>query len=133
MSLADWNRLSRSFSRQCRTMWSSAGEMFRPDCRQLRRLVPQDRRHRVARRVPLERLLAREQLVEDRPEGEDVRAVIDGQPPHLLGRHVAHRPHHRPGLRVARARRRARLLARGDRLDPLRQAEVEDLDVAVLA
>ena len=32
MSLADWNRRSRSFSRQCRTMWSSAGEMFRPDC-----------------------------------------------------------------------------------------------------
>ena len=31
MSLADWNRLSRSFSRQCLTMWSSAGEMFRPD------------------------------------------------------------------------------------------------------
>ena len=31
MSWADWNRLSRSFSRQCRTMWSRAGEMFRPD------------------------------------------------------------------------------------------------------
>ncbi len=32
MSFAVWNRLSRSFSRQCLTMWSSAGEMFRPDC-----------------------------------------------------------------------------------------------------
>ena len=31
MSLADWNRWSRSFSRQCLTMRSRAGEMFRPD------------------------------------------------------------------------------------------------------
>ena len=30
MSLADWNRSSRSFSRQCRTMWSSAGETAPP-------------------------------------------------------------------------------------------------------
>ena len=32
MSLADWNRWSRSFSRQCFTMWSRAGETLRPDC-----------------------------------------------------------------------------------------------------
>ena len=31
-SLAVWNRLPRSFSRQCRTMWSMAGDTFRPDC-----------------------------------------------------------------------------------------------------
>ena len=31
MSLADWNRLSGSFSRQCRTMWSRTGGTFRPD------------------------------------------------------------------------------------------------------
>ena len=31
-SFADWKRFSRSFSRQCRTMWSSAGETLRPDC-----------------------------------------------------------------------------------------------------
>ena len=31
-SFAVWNRFSRSFSRQCVTMWSSAGETFRPDC-----------------------------------------------------------------------------------------------------
>ncbi len=31
-SLAVWKRFSRSFSRQCRTMWSSAGETLRPDC-----------------------------------------------------------------------------------------------------
>ena len=99
--------------------------------RQLRRLVPEDRRHRLGARVPLERLPAREHLVEDRPEREDVRAVVDRQSPHLLGRHVARGPHDRAGLGVALARRRARLLARSDGLDPLRQAEVEDLDVAV--
>ena len=31
MSRADWNRCSRSFSRQCLTTRSSAGETFRPD------------------------------------------------------------------------------------------------------
>src|SRR5690242_2409887 len=31
-SFADWKRLSRSFSRQCRTRWSSATGMARPDC-----------------------------------------------------------------------------------------------------
>ena len=99
-----------------------------PRLRQLRRILFQDRRDRVARRVPLERPLAREHLVEDRPEREDVRAVIDGQAAHLLGRHVAHRAHHRPRLRVARAGRRARLLLRRDGLRLLRQPEVEDLD-----
>ncbi len=101
--------------------------------RQLRRLVSQDCRHRLGVRVPLERLLAREHLVEDRPEREDVRAVVDRESLHLLGRHVARGPHDRPGLRVALVRGSARLLARSDGLDPLRQAEVEDLDVAVPA
>jgi len=31
MSRADWKRLSRLFSRQCLTMWSSATGMARPD------------------------------------------------------------------------------------------------------
>ena len=103
-----------------------------PRLRQLRRILLQDRRDRVARRVPLERPLAREHLVQDRSEREDVRAVIHGQAAHLLGRHVAHRAHHRPRLRVARARRRVRLLLRSNGLRLLRQPEVQDLDVAVL-
>ena len=82
--------------------------------RQLRRLLPHDRGDRVARRVALERLLAGEQLVQDRAEGEDVRAVVDRQAADLLGRHVAHRAHHRAGLGVAAAGagRRAGLLGR---------------------
>src|SRR5512140_2300495 len=31
MSFADWNLFPRSFSRQCWTIWSRAGGMFRPD------------------------------------------------------------------------------------------------------
>ena len=80
--------------------------------------------------VPLERPLAREQLVEDRAEREDVGAVVDRESLHLLGRHVARGPHDRPGLRVARAGWR-HLLVGSHCLDSLRQAEVEDLQVAV--
>src|SRR5664279_3091221 len=37
-------------------------------------------------------------LPEHRPERKEVAAVIDGESAHLLGRHVGHRPHHRPRL-----------------------------------
>ena len=60
-------------------MWSSAGRDVAPDCETLRRLLPQDRRHRLGAGVALERLLAREHLVEHRAEREDVRAVIHRQ------------------------------------------------------
>ena len=58
--------------------------------------------------------------------------MIDRKPAHLLGRHVAHRSHHGSGLRVAGDGRPARRLARSHRLDSLRQAEIENLDVVVL-
>ena len=132
-SFAEWKRFSRSFSRQCRITRSRAGETLAPEADKLRRLFLQDRRHRVGGRVPSERLLARQELVEHRSEREDVRAVIERKSAHLFGRHVADGSHHRAGLRQARGRRGARLLDRGGRLDPLGQAEVEDLDVAVPA
>ena len=72
-----------------------------PRLRQLRRLVPHDCRHRLGIRLPLERPLAREQLVEDRAEREDVRSVVDRESLDLLGRHVARGSHDRAGLRVA--------------------------------
>ena len=99
---------------------------------QPRRLVPQDGRNGVADRLPKERPLAREQLIENRPEREKVASVIDENPSKLLGRHIADRPHHHPGLRVPHDSRRARQIGRGDGIDSLRHAEVEDLDVAVL-
>ena len=57
--------------------------------------------------------------------------MIGGQPSNLLGRHVSHRAHHGARLRVAGDRRRAGLFPRGGPPDVLRQAEIEDLYVAV--
>ena len=55
---------------------------------------------------PVERADAREHLVEDRPEGEQVRPLVRGLALHLLGRHVPERPHHDTRLRRRRGRRR---------------------------
>ena len=57
--------------------------------------------------------------------------MVDRESLHLLGRHVASRPHDRSGLRVARGCWRAQLVTRSRGLDSLRQAKVEDLQVAV--
>ena len=64
--------------------------------------------------------LTREQLVEHDADGEDVAASIERQPPHLLGRHVAELPLEDARLRLASLARR------------LRDAEVDDLDLAVV-
>ena len=109
-----------------------SGRDVSPGRRKLRRLLCQDRDDRVARRGPLERALAREHLVQDRSERKDVRAVIDGESPHLLGRHVAQRPQHHAGLRVGGTCRPAGLVVRRNHLDPLREAEVQDLEMPVL-
>ena len=101
--------------------------------REVRRVLPQDRRHRVGGGVAVEGALAREHLVEDRAEGEDVAAGVGLPPAHLLGRHVADRPEDHSRLGRGRRRRQVRLLLPallGVR--QLREAEVEDLDPAVL-
>ena len=59
---------------------------------QVRRLLREDRDHRVGGGGLGEGALAREHLVENGPEGEDVRAGIHRLAPHLLRRHVAERP-----------------------------------------
>ena len=97
--------------------------------RQAGRLLPQDRHDHVARAVPLECLPARQELVEDRPEGEDVRALVHGLPAELLGRDVADRPDDRPGRGVPRLGRGVRV-GRRER-DALGQPEVQDLDVVL--
>ena len=45
----------------------------------VRRLFVQDRRHGLGRRAAREGALAREHLVEDRPEGEEVAAMVTGR------------------------------------------------------
>jgi hypothetical protein len=70
-------------------------------------------------------VLAREQLVQRDAQREDVRAVIDRLPPHLLGRHVADRSHELP--RPGRRRLRRLPAVAGQPIRDLRQAKVEQL------
>ena len=100
--------------------------------REIRGLLRQDRRDRVGRRVPAKSPLARQHLVQDRPESEEIAALVGGLPAHLLGRHVPHRPQHHAGLRSARYRPQVRLAALVRLRLQLRQPEVQDLDPAVL-
>ena len=81
----------------------------------------------------MESSLAREHLVEDRAEREDVRAGVGGLAADLLGRHVAERAEDDAGLRALGLGREIRSRS-GPTLVLVRQlgeAEVEDLDAAV--
>ena len=95
------------------------------------RLFAQDRAERVGRRLAVERPLARDHLVEDCSQTEQIRATVHRLRAHLLRRHVADRSQHHAG---ARARGDGGVLA-GHRplVGPhqLGEAEVEDLDAAV--
>ena len=102
--------------------------MARPRGVEVRRLLRQDRRHRVGGGFPLERALAAEHLVEHRAEREHVGAMIDREAAHLLRRHVAERAQDHAGAgRDAGAARHVALR----RVDRLGQTEVEDLDLVV--
>ena len=99
----------------------------------VRRLLAQDRRHRVGGRVAEECTPSGEHLVQHRSEGEDVGTRVGRLSPDLLGRHVADGPHHdawfrSDGLRGNLRRRAARLF----RTRQFRQPEVEDFDPSVL-
>ena len=89
------------------------------------RRVGEDRRDRRVGRPLLERVPAREQLVEDDPEREEVGARVELVVPGLLRRDVGDRPDDRPRLR--QRPRDAELPAEGLRRH-LREAEVEQLD-----
>ena len=102
-SCAEWKRSSGRFSRHRRTTRSSAdgsgalpvdgsgGSSFRTS------------RHRLDRRRARECPPAGQHLKEDGAERKDVAARVHRLAPDLLGRHIAHRPEHRPwiGLRAA--------------------------------
>ena len=80
-------------------MRSSTGEIFVLVCWSSRRVLAQDRVQRLDGAVAREGLAARQHLVEDRAEGEDVAAAVDRLSTHLLGGHVADGAHHAPRLR----------------------------------
>jgi len=98
---------------------------------EVRRVLAQDRRDRLGGGRPVERPAAREHLVEDRAEREDVRSLVGRVALHLLGRHVAERPHHDAGLSAGGFGRQIRLRRAAPALVQLREAEVEDLDPTV--
>ncbi len=77
-----------------------------------------------------ERPLARRHLVEQDPEREDVRAVVDGQPLRLLRRHVGDRPDDASVL-GDRLRLAQRAVAHDAVVAQLGEAEVEHLEPAV--
>ena len=106
------------------------GRRERSPRRRGRRIVAQDGRLRLGRRVPLEGALAGQQLVHQHAQGKDVRAMVGGQAAHLLGGHVSRRAEDGPRGGVIPGRGRAQ--RRGvRRLREPRQAEVQDLDLAV--
>ncbi len=81
----------------------------------------------------MERAVAREHLVEDRAEGEEVAAGVGRPSAHLLRRHVADRSEDDSRLGPGRRGRQIRLLARAlFGVRQLREAEVEDLQPPVL-
>ena len=99
------------------------------DARGLGRVRAQDGGHRLRRRLAPERPLPGQHLVEHGAEGEDVGPRVGLLAPHLLGRHVADRAEHRPGLRArGEGGRDAVVAARGEEARGLaREAEVEHL------
>ena len=109
-------------------MRSRPGEIDNRAASELRRILREDRGHRVGGGFPLERAFAAEHLVEHGAEREHVRAMIDRQAAHLLRRHVAERPQDRAGVG---GERRPRVMSRSAGVDRLGETEVEDLDLVV--
>ena len=99
----------------------------RVEAREIRRRVVQQPRNDLLRRRAGEELCACEHLVEQAAEREHVGAAVDALAGDLLGRHVSERAEH-DSLRRPRD---GRPIGPGD-VEPLqREAEVENLDVAV--
>jgi hypothetical protein len=92
-------------------------------------LLADDRRHRFRPARAQERARSRQHLVQQRAEGELVRAEIERLAERLLGRHVGERADRH--ARHGHARRRRRRIVRTLGGQPLGQAEVDDLREAV--
>ena len=101
-----------------------------------RRVALHHRREHVGHRLPGEGPATREELEEERPEGPDVRPLVQAPAASLLGGHVARGPEDdsRLGARLRQGRRLRQVRGGARGRVPgigLRQAEVEHLHVAV--
>ena len=125
-SRAEWKRRSGSFSRQCATIWRSAGATVSGNS------GGSSRRMAVITSTPVGRSNggpSGEAFVEHQAEAEDIAARVHDFAAHLFGRHVTGGPEHgarhgaRERLRLIAARRTARHL--------FGQSEIEDLGAPV--
>ena len=99
---------------------------------ELRRVLLEDRAHRVGGGRACERAAAGEHLVEHGAAGEDVGARVRCLPAHLLGSHVADRSQDGAGGRVVEGGRRVPQALAAGWGGELGEAEVEDLHPAVV-
>ena len=100
---------------------------------EFRRVLPENRRHRLGRSLPGKRATTGQELVQNGAQSKQIRAMIDRQSTHLLGRHVADRAKYDTRLRRrGRRHHRARGFGPWLILRQLRQTEIEDLDPAIL-
>src|SRR5260370_11801809 len=95
------------------------------------RIFLQDRAHRIRRRLPVKRALARNHFVENRGEAEYVGARIHGQAAHLLRRHISRSTHHYAGFGSVSHGGQRSVIARL-RLSQFGEAEVENFYAAIL-
>ena len=121
-----------SFARQCSMMRRTGGGTGGSTDESEGGSSRHDRDERLGRGALPPGPVPGHELVEDAPEGELVRAEVDGLPRRLLGRHVADRPEERAGRRPGRGRQRRVVLGQGSvERRRLGEAEIEDLDDAV--
>ena len=108
------------------------GRQHRADRDERRGLAVQYGADDVGRARARERALAAEHLVQNRAEREDIAAVIDGTAANLFRRHIADGADDEPRNGVDLSRREERVRrSSGDRLDELREAEVENLHAPI--
>ena len=88
-----------------RTRWRTGRRRLEPLLAQPRRRLLEDGVQRLDPGLAPEGRLAREHLVEEGAEGEEVAARVHLRAPHLLGRHVGGGAEDAAGVRVAPARR----------------------------
>ena len=98
--------------------------------RELRRILFQNRAHRLDPRLTPESPPAAQHLIKDRSERKDVGPGVRRFAAHLFRRHVSHSTEHHARLRESGCERGFLPFQSGGRLRELGKAEVEDLQAS---